>query len=77
MLNDLYWILDWHCTFDLARDFAHARDRAPELQQELQQLKDQLPSSNNWKVYEQWWHANGKVWIKQLRGVMIQHCNIG
>ncbi|MBD2018986.1 hypothetical protein H6F43_02140 [Leptolyngbya sp. FACHB-36] len=63
--------------FARALDLDLARDHAPELQQALKQLKNQLPSFNNWEVYDQWWEANGQAWIEQLRGVMIQHRNIG
>jgi predicted NACHT family NTPase len=70
---------------DLALDLARARDlalalahhRDPELQRKLQQFKEQLPSTDNWEDYKQWWRTNGQAWIEQLRTAMIQHCNIG
>ncbi|EDX77097.1 NACHT domain family [Coleofasciculus chthonoplastes PCC 7420] len=50
-----------------------------EFQKSLQPLKDQLPSpeNNNKEQFNQWWQINCKVWIEQLRTVMIQHRNIG
>jgi predicted NACHT family NTPase len=48
------------------------------LQLSLQQLKEQLPNSNcDAKIFDQWWEANGQVWMRQLRAVMVQHRNIG
>jgi predicted NACHT family NTPase len=74
---------------DLARDLARTRDLAldlararalnlnPELQKKLQQIKELLPSVDNWEDYKQWWKTNGQTWTEQLRTVMIQCRNIG
>ncbi|WP_229456267.1 NACHT domain-containing NTPase [Nostoc sp. CHAB 5715] len=71
--SDLYFAVH----FDRALDLARALDVAPEFQQELQRLKDQLPSAKNWEGYEQWWKTNGPAWIKQFRTVLIYYHNIG
>jgi predicted NACHT family NTPase len=71
--------------FDLARDLdldlARDRNCGPELQHELQQLKEQLPGDENSKYNKQqctqWWQRNGRAWINQLRTVMIEYCNTG
>ncbi|HBY75449.1 MAG TPA: signal transduction protein, partial [Cyanobacteria bacterium UBA11148] len=52
----------------------------PKLRQALQELKDQLPTSDtntNEEKFKQWWQANGHVWTEKLRRVMIEHRNIG
>ncbi|OCQ96830.1 hypothetical protein BCD64_14595 [Nostoc sp. MBR 210] len=64
--------------FDLNLDFDLERNPSPELQILLDNLKSQLPSSqNNSKVFEEWWKIDGQIWNEQLRSVMIEHCNIG
>lgn len=42
-------------------------------------LGNQLPhiSEDNWENFQQWWQINGQAWIKQLRAVIIDYCNIG
>lgn len=62
---------------DRALDFARARARDPKLKQKLQQLKSQLPSTENREHFRQWWKTNGQDWSERLRTVMIQHRNIG
>ncbi|HBL13007.1 MAG TPA: histidine kinase [Cyanobacteria bacterium UBA11162] len=52
----------------------------PKLRQALQELKDQLPTSDtntNEEKFKQWWQANGHDWTEKLRRVMIEHRNIG
>ncbi|WP_347339497.1 NACHT domain-containing NTPase [Planktothrix sp. FACHB-1355] len=51
----------------------------PELDRNLQMLGNQLPhiSEDNWENFQQWWQINGQAWIKQLRAVIIDYCNIG
>ncbi|MBD1857990.1 MULTISPECIES: NACHT C-terminal helical domain 2-containing protein [Leptolyngbya] len=53
------------------------RDRDPELKRKLQQLKAQLPSTENKEHFRQWWKTNGQDWSERLRTVIIQHRNIG
>jgi predicted NACHT family NTPase len=60
----------------LKRAFVRAID--PKLRQALQELMKQLPASDgDEERFKQWWQANGQVWTKQLRAVMIEHRNIG
>ncbi len=48
------------------------------LQQQLQQLRDQIPSdSSNLEKLAQWWKSDGKTWIEQLHRVIIEDQNIG
>jgi hypothetical protein len=55
---------------------AHISDS--ELQQPLQQLKDQLPEpEGNRELFWIWRQADGKAWTEQLRAVIIEHRNIG
>jgi nucleotide-binding universal stress UspA family protein len=50
----------------------------PELQDTLQQLKEQRPDlDRKTERLKVWWQANGQNWIEQLRAVMIKHRNIG
>jgi predicted NACHT family NTPase len=53
--------------------------RDPELNQSLQQLRNQLPGQTpvNNEVLQQWWQLKGQAWNEQLRNVMITHRNIG
>lgn len=43
----------------------------------LEQLTTEVPSSENWQQYQQWWQTQGQEWLEQLRQAMIQHRNIG
>jgi hypothetical protein len=46
----------------------------PELKQELQFIKNQLPDlKENPSVFKQWWKDSGLTWIEQLRDVQIQY----
>jgi predicted NACHT family NTPase len=69
--------------FVLVRDLAHAYNLADkieftDLQKSLQQLKDRLPDfSENHNNFEHWWQANGRDWTEELRGITIEHRNIG
>lgn len=79
-VHDLNPDLNIDCA--IIRAHAHALDLAcnlnPEFQQKLQQLKDQLPSTeSSWKGYTKWFTDSGQTWTQQLRQVMIQHRNIG
>lgn len=47
-----------------------------ELQQKLQQLRNQPPSSDNLEVLKKWWKTEGKSWIIQLRTVMNQNRSV-
>jgi len=64
---------------NLAHALAHISDVSPELKRSLQDLKDQLPeaASENKENIKKWWATTGTAWAEQLRGVMIQHRNIG
>jgi len=63
----------------LALALALASNVSPKLTRSLQDLKDQLleAASENEENIKQWWITNGTPWTQQLRGVMIQHRNIG
>jgi len=60
---------------DLSLDLSYYLD--PELEQSLQQLKDQLPAPEDEEAYKQWWQENSSAWSEQLRTIMIKHRNIG
>ncbi|MEG4068323.1 NACHT domain-containing NTPase [Microcoleus sp. Pol11C2] len=50
----------------------------PELMQALQELKKQLPHPDGDKeIFRQWWQANGQVWTRELRQIIISYRNIG
>jgi hypothetical protein len=63
---------------DFYRPFAYILNLKLDLEfeQELQQLKTQLPNPFD-EIFKQSWQANGQAWIEQLRAVMIEHRNIG
>jgi predicted NACHT family NTPase len=62
----------------LERAITHAQTQEPQLKQELQQLKQQLPESGrDEKQFKQWWRVNGQVWSEQLSGMMIKFRNGG
>ncbi|NEQ69657.1 MAG: NACHT domain-containing NTPase [Symploca sp. SIO2D2] len=80
--------LDLSLNLDLSLSFNYSLNRAlslypseiiaPKLKHSLQQLQDQLPNPEEDKEQlKQWWKVNGKAWTEQLRGVMIEHRNIG
>ena len=52
-------------------------DLKPELKQELKRLKEQLPNLDGDQKKIQFWEEHGKVWIEQLRTLMIEHRNLG
>jgi predicted NACHT family NTPase len=71
-------------------DFVGARAIALEIafeiestdfQESLEQLNDRLPdcslSKNENESFYDWWEANGREWIEQLRAIMIEHRDIG
>ncbi len=50
----------------------------PELMQALQKFKKQLPHPDGDKeIFRQWWQANGQVWTRELRQIIISYRNIG
>ncbi|MEG3920959.1 NACHT domain-containing NTPase [Microcoleus sp. T3_A4] len=50
----------------------------PELMQALQKLKKQLPHPDGDKeIFREWWQANGQVWTRELRQIIISYRNIG
>jgi predicted NACHT family NTPase len=59
-----------------AVDLVHAID--PLLEQELQQLKDELPDlDKNTEEAREWMESNSLNWSHRLKNVMILHRNIG
>jgi hypothetical protein len=67
---------------------ACSRSLTPKLQQELQALRDQLPTQlqndgeqfiqlQDEEEFIQWCTTQGKAWVKQLRTTIIEHRNIG
>ena len=62
--------------FFLACDRALALE--PELSQDLQELKQELPNLNrNERKFWQWWEGNSQVWTGRLRAMIINYRNIG
>ncbi|MBE9043764.1 NACHT domain-containing NTPase [Pleurocapsales cyanobacterium LEGE 10410] len=62
----------------LDRAIAHATKIKPELAQELQTTKQQLPSSKNSKTeFWLWWHQNGTAWSDKIDSIVMKHRNIG
>ncbi|MEP6519430.1 NACHT C-terminal helical domain 2-containing protein [Microcoleus vaginatus] len=50
----------------------------PELMQALQKLKKELPHPDGDKeIFREWWQANGQVWTRELRQIIIYYRNIG
>ena len=44
----------------------------------MQQLKTKLPDPRESSdILKQWWEVNGASWKNQVRGIMIEHRNIG
>ncbi|MFB2937143.1 NACHT domain-containing NTPase [Aerosakkonemataceae cyanobacterium BLCC-F154] len=61
----------------LIRNLDHVNNLNPQLKSPLQQLRNQLPNTEECQQYEQWWETNGKKWAEQLRAIMIKYRNIG
>jgi predicted NACHT family NTPase len=62
----------------LAHDILLVPVVEPELMQALQELKKQLPHPDGDKeIFRQWWQANGQVWTRELRQIIISYRNIG
>ncbi len=55
----------------LEQQLQQLRDQLPQ----LQELRDQLPNYSDDLV--NWWNSNSQDWRKQVRRVMIEHRNIG
>ncbi|NET62353.1 MAG: NACHT domain-containing NTPase, partial [Symploca sp. SIO2E6] len=76
---NLFLFLDVFLFLDLSR----VGILAPELENLLQQLKDQFPNQEEYEEYndqdqfKEWWEVNGEAWTDQFRSVMIEHRNIG
>lgn len=50
----------------------------PNLRQALQELKNELPNSNQDRQrFQEAWQANRQTWCEKLKAVMIKHQNIG
>lgn len=61
----------------LALDLRHLLTNQPCLQKSLQNLKNQLPLSNQGRdVLKTWWEANGKAWTEELRSLIISNRQI-
>jgi predicted NACHT family NTPase len=59
----------------LARVFAFNLE--PELSQTVQQIQDKMPNPDEDKErFNEWWQAENKAWIEQLRPVRIPELNI-
>ena len=68
------------CTTGFKSDFVNTCDDAlntalaivlePELNQALQQLKDQLPASNQSREPQSWWQPNYRIWMEQLKATI-------
>lgn len=62
----------------LSEPLKHSFELKPELREALQKLQNKLPVQESRINYKQWWIANGKDWIKELRYIMIiNDCKIG
>ena len=62
----------------LAHDILLVPVVEPELIQALQEIKKQLPHPESDKeIFRQWWQANGQVWTRELRQIIISYRNIG
>jgi Predicted NTPase (NACHT family) len=62
----------------LAHDILLVPVVEPELMQALQEIKKQLPHPDGDKeIFRQWWQANGQVWTRELRQIIISYRNIG
>lgn len=78
LYRDLSLSLELNLDLNLYRDLSRGRILVPELENLLQQLKEQLPNLEEDKEqFKQWWKLNGKTWTEQLRAVMIKYRNIG
>lgn len=76
------------CALDHRQDFAYAQTcreainnilvmvRDAGFYKSLQQLKDQLPSTQHPHQLQSWWQANYETWVEQLRTTMIHYRNI-
>ncbi|MEG4233443.1 NACHT domain-containing NTPase [Microcoleus sp. Pol11C3] len=71
-----------NCAIDPALSLAHdillVPVVEPELMQALEEIKKQLPHPGGDKeIFRQWWQANGQVWTRLLRQIIIFYRNIG
>jgi predicted NACHT family NTPase len=65
--------------------FQHVIDRAiaqaiiikPELAQELQIIKQQLPSVEDSNLFWLWWHKEGQAWSNNINSLTIKYRNLG
>jgi len=78
LIEDLYkreekieQVLSGVANLDPVRKHNFSRNKFIKKRQFLQKLKNQLPNSDNdTRRIKQWWKANGKTWIEQLKLVM-------
>jgi predicted NACHT family NTPase len=61
---------------DLLYDIDTVIELDHDLRYQIEGLKCQLPDPFQ-REFKEWWQIKGKVWIEQLRTMMIQHRNIG
>jgi hypothetical protein len=62
----------------LSLDIACACCQGSEVEQSLQQLKDQLPDPNKDREYfKRWWTDKSEIWTRDLRRLIIDNWNIG
>lgn len=43
----------------------------------LQNLKDNFPDPIDWRAFTEWWKANGREWISELRKVLAEYSKSG
>lgn len=73
-----YQDIECALVFDHILTLARANQKAPKLHLKLDELAVQLPKQNkNFEIWQTWWQEYGAGWTKQLRQVVIEHCNIG
>ncbi|ABA20274.1 Predicted signal transduction protein containing Nacht domain [Trichormus variabilis ATCC 29413] len=65
-------------TLNLALDLKHLLVNQVSLNNSLQNIRNQLPSSSQGREYlKAWWLANGQAWTEELRDMMINERKIG
>lgn len=62
----------------LALDLEHLLDKETNLQQQLQNLKQELPIPSQGRLtLKTWWQVHGKIWTEKLRDIIIQNRQLG
>jgi predicted NACHT family NTPase len=76
--NELKINRDRTRTIICSLSYVYNYDIEPQLKYEVQELIVQLPDPDSHQTkLERWWKLKGQHWIRQLRYVMIEYCNIG